>query len=139
MICSMQSHGILISEARELFPTKSGRLVHINTIRRWIGKGVKVNGRPVRLRAERVGVRLTTRPEWVEQFITDCGSDGTEPASFGVRSPAPSGSAAERFLREEGMYGRVEKRKVSDQKVSAHSRGVRALSPVLPAGDASRG
>jgi hypothetical protein len=107
------SDALLISEARQLFPKNFGRLVHIHTIRRWIAKGLKVNGRVVVLKAERVGLRYMTRPEWVAEFIKDC-SDRMEPGTFTGRSDA---SAADRFLESEGMYVRSEKKQVLGPRV----------------------
>src|SRR4051794_27470188 len=101
------TQNILISEARKLFPEKNGHLIHINTIRRWIGKGVKRNGRRIRLRAEYIGNRLTTRPEWIEKFIAECSGLRTEP--FTNKPSFSSEAAVERFLIAEGVYGQAKK------------------------------
>jgi hypothetical protein len=78
-----------------------GRVVHPETIRRWVVNGVIVNGVPVRLFAKRIAGRSFTKREWVEAFVREC-SGGTEPAS----SPRRTGgvSAARRRLLHRGVY-----------------------------------
>ncbi len=115
------SDSLLISDARHLLPKKNGRLIHIHTIRRWIAKGLSVNGRMVRLKSERVGARLMTREDWIDEFIQDCSR--TEPAPLPRRSGGKS--AAERFLELE--YGNVSKKQMLGQ-VRSKRRGQGSVS-----------
>lgn len=128
------TQNLLISEARSLFPKKNGRLIHIHTIRRWIAKGVKVNGVRVRLKSERVGARITTRPEWVREFIRACNGKRMEPDTIHQRSI--SDREAERFLIAEGVYGRKAQRQMLGRKVSARRGNLRTVPAVLPHGTA---
>jgi hypothetical protein len=110
----MESRGILIAEARQIFSKEFGA-VTTRSIRRWITDGVKVKGRVVVLKARRAGLRYVTSREWVDEFIRDCSDYGTEPANFVRRSE--SASAAERFLIEEGCYGRKAQEQVLNRRL----------------------
>jgi hypothetical protein len=82
----------------------------------------------VRLKSERMGLRLATRPEWIEEFIERCSGERTEPSEATQRMSGQS--AAMRFLTAEGLYEAP--RKVLDQKVSAGGSRLRSVSSVLP-------
>src|SRR6478672_3945577 len=96
------SDSIRISEARKLFArNKSGGLIHMNTIYNYANEGMRVGKRIVKLRTEREGRLIVTRPEWVREFIDGCSEQWTETAEVTPRLMGRS--AAERFLAAEGM------------------------------------
>lgn len=98
----MNDNLIRLSVAADLFPKKSGRPVHYNTLRRWIARGVVGrSGQRVRLRAKRIGGLIYTCLEWVNQFERDC-SAGMDPQS---QRRAASISDARRELTARGFYG----------------------------------
>lgn len=96
----MLRNGKPLREAAENFPRKKGRLVHHNTLYRWVKKGV--NG--VRLTAWRIGATWYTSDEACEQFKRDCSAKfGVAPTQFSVQRSALK---AQEELRKRG-YGKT--------------------------------
>lgn len=122
---------LLISDARYFFAKRNGRLIHIHTIRRWIAKGIRRNGLAVKLRSEREGNRLVTRPEWIQQFKQELSGNRTDPNEVTPRSISPV--AAKRYLISEGLYGCTQK-KLPRGGVRSPRRNSWALSQVLSGG-----
>lgn len=73
------SHDILrIADAAKLVSPVDGPAVHETTVRRWSRLGVlSTSGQRVFLRSMRIGRRLYTTQEWLEQFIAHCSADDT--------------------------------------------------------------
>lgn len=63
---------IPIERASTLIPGRP----HRATLWRWISRGLKRNGRIVKLQTLTVGARRYTHPAWIEDFLRDC-SAGT--------------------------------------------------------------
>lgn len=129
------TRSIRISEARELFAKNNGKPVHIHTIRRWIAKGIRRNGRPVRLKAEWEGSRLVTSPEWVAAFKQELSGVRTEPSEVTTSLDGPD--AAELFLIAEGMYGKEAQEQMLGRRVRPSRRNVRTVPQVLSGGTPS--
>jgi hypothetical protein len=67
--CSIDlSKAIGMAEAAALVRGMGGRAPHVETMRRWATKGVRVNGELVRLRTIKLNSERITLPEWVRAF-----------------------------------------------------------------------
>jgi hypothetical protein len=50
-------------------------LVATSTVRHWTKRGLRRNGETVRLRVTRVGHKVLTRLDWLQEFIEICGGE----------------------------------------------------------------
>lgn len=90
----------LIDAAPMLTPAGQAS-VHEKTLRRWASRGVTTfDGRLVFLKTQRVGRRLVTTKQWVEEFITNCSA--AESATKPRQRRATDDEVLER-LRSRGM------------------------------------
>ena len=93
---------LTLNEARRLPQLKlNGNSIDLSTIHRWAGRGV----RGVRLRTKRIGGRVATRVEWVDDFLRLLTGD-EEPAGDPVRTLGQrerAAAAAEKELDAAGI------------------------------------
>lgn len=96
-----------MTEARKLLRGRKGD-VSLPALRRWASphRGRTVNGTRVVLRSVKVGGRLMTTAEWVEDFARDCERAGERQGAEGYRPPrgrAAALRAAQEFLDSRGV------------------------------------
>jgi hypothetical protein len=127
-IPSMTSETLMLCEAAEYLRKNFQRPVHINTIRRWVDKGVKVRSLRVKLKSKRIGWRIFTTPEWLNEFVEEC--SGKEHAFVTERQGTPPEVLMR--LKARGFDGPEEKRKVLG--LSKRGSRSRTLPSVLPIG-----
>ena len=74
MIAIAPSHQISDETAQLLSTTETAKRlgVTVDTVLTWITNGVPINGKRIRLRAIRYGIRWKTKPEWLKEFAAQC-------------------------------------------------------------------
>jgi hypothetical protein len=93
---------ISLNEARQQLPGRDGKPPHLNTVFRWVTKGVRVNGQRTRLEAARVGLGWYTSHEALARFINTLSA---APAEAPPRTPTARRKASERAARELDALG----------------------------------
>lgn len=100
----MNERLLTLDEAARLRPAgRSGRPAHVSTIYRWVARGI----RGVRLEAIRIGGRLYTSMEALQQFAErltlGCGDAATSPPVASSAARRRSAERAERMLDRLGI------------------------------------
>ena len=92
---------VTMAEAAALLgETATGRAVHPATVARWVGRGLLLDGRRVRLEGVRLGFRWKTSAAAVERFLAACGGGGFAGTTPAVPSPAANARRAAKAMAE---------------------------------------
>ena len=102
MIDVNTEHVVTLSELARRLPRRLGRPVHLGTIHRWRGQGV----RGVRLDCARIGgiwhTSLEAYQRWVD-LLSSAGPNGSARPSQHLRDPKGNHEEVDRQLRDIGM------------------------------------
>lgn len=126
----------LTTVANRLTAGGDGIKVSIAAVRRWTKRGVlAANGRRIFLRTTRVGGRVYTRPDWLDEFLSLCAGDHKQPP---VRT-AQGESPWRKYLSEKHGHRHEKAKAMPDVRQPSKDKGaVHGMLPVSQTDHAER-